>query len=181
MRFESTPLPGVFVIECDFIADDRGGFARTWCQREFEQHGLDTTLSQCSLSFYRLRGTLRGMHYQAAPHEEVKLVRVTNGAIYDVALDLREDSPTYRQWFATELSRDSRRMLYIPCGCAHGFQTLVDDTEVFYQISTPYEPIAARGVRWNDPAFGIVWPLPVAVMHPRDANYPFVSTPSLGD
>ena len=181
MRFEPTPLPGVFVVECDFVGDDRGGFARTFCEREFEQQGLETNIRQCSISYNRLRGTLRGMHYQAAPHDEVKLVRVTRGAIYDVALDLREDSPTFRHWFATELSSDSRRMFYIPRGCAHGFQTLADDTEVFYQISTPYEPTAARGVRWDDPAFGITWPLPITAIHPRDATYPDTSTTTTGE
>lgn len=171
MRIEPMPIPGVCLIDVDYLADERGGFARTWDREAFAAHGLRTDIAQCSISFNHRRGTLRGMHYQAEPHAEVKLVRVTRGAIFDVALDLRPTSPMYCKWFATELTADNRRMLYIPKGCAHGFQTLADNTEVAYQISTAYEPAASRGVRWNDPAFGIAWPLPVSVMHPRDAAY----------
>ncbi len=151
MRFQSTTLPGVFILELELRADERGFFARTWCQAEFEAHGLNPRLAQCSVSFNRKKGTLRGMHFQAAPHEECKVVRCTRGAIYDVVIDLRPDSPTRHQWMAAELTAENRRAFYIPEGFAHGFQTLVDDTEVFYQISEFYHPELARGVRWNDP------------------------------
>lgn len=160
------------MIEPELRSDERGTFARTWCRRDFESHGLTAKLAQCSVSFNARRATLRGMHYQAAPHAEAKLVRVTRGAIYDVALDLRSTSSTYRQWFAAELSSENRHMLYIPEGCAHGFQTLTDDAEVFYQISEFYEPDAGRGVRWNDPVFGINWPLSDPILSDRDRNYP---------
>lgn len=172
MIFLPTPLAGVTLIEPEAVSDSRGVFARTWCQRDFESHGLTAKLAQCSVSFNERRATLRGMHFQAAPHAEAKLVRVTRGAIHDVALDLRPASPTYLQWFAAELSSENRHMLYIPEGCAHGFQTLTDDAEVFYQISEFYEPNAGRGVRWNDPAFGIHWPLGDPVLSDRDRNYP---------
>lgn len=160
------------MIEPELRSDERGTFARTWCRRDFESHGLTAKLAQCSVSFNASRATLRGMHYQAAPHAEAKLVRVTRGAIYDVALDLRPTSSTYRQWFAAELSCENRHMLYIPEGCAHGFQTLTDDAEVFYQISEFYEPDAGRGVRWNDPVFGLNWPLSDPILSDRDRNYP---------
>jgi dTDP-4-dehydrorhamnose 3,5-epimerase len=171
--FRETPIPGAFVVEPERIEDERGFFARTWCEREFREHGLDPRLAQCSVSFNRRAGTLRGMHYQAAPHGEAKLVRCTMGAIYDVVVDLRPDSPAFRRWTAVELSARNRRMLYIPEGLAHGFQTLEPDTEVFYQISEFYHPGSARGVRWNDPAFGIEWPEAAErVMSERDAAYP---------
>jgi dTDP-4-dehydrorhamnose 3,5-epimerase len=158
MIFRELRLCGAFVIDLEKLEDERGFFARTWCQREFEAHGLNSRLVQCSLSFTEKRGTLRGMHYQAAPHEEAKLVRCTRGAVYDVIVDLRRDSVTYKQWVAVELSADSRRMLYVPECFAHGFQTLVDETEVFYQMSEFYHPESERGLLWNDPAFGIEWP-----------------------
>ena len=157
MIFIETKLKGVFIIEPERLEDERGFFARTWCQREFEAHGLNSRLAQCSLSFNRKRGTLRGMHYQAAPYEEARLVRCTMGAIYDVALDLRRSSPAFKQWTAVELTADNRRMLYIPEGFAHGFQTLKDNTEVFYQMSEFYHPECTKGVRWNDPTFNIHW------------------------
>jgi dTDP-4-dehydrorhamnose 3,5-epimerase len=160
------------LIQPEPVADVRGSFARTWCQRDFEAHGLNAKLAQCSVSFNALRGTLRGMHFQAAPHAEAKLVRATRGAIYDVALDLRPESDTYLQWFGAELSADNRHMLYIPEGCAHGFQTLTDNAEVFYQISEFFEPTAGRGFRWNDPVFGILWPLTDPIMSDRDRDYP---------
>jgi dTDP-4-dehydrorhamnose 3,5-epimerase len=156
--FTELKMKGAFLIDAEKVADTRGFFARTWCQREFEAHGLNSHLVQCSLSFNQKNGTLRGMHYQAAPHEEAKLVRCTRGAIYDVIVDLRRDSATYKQWVFVELSADSRRMVYVPEGFAHGFQTLVDETEVFYQMSEFYHPESTRGVLWNDPAFGIQWP-----------------------
>ena len=172
MIFSPTQLDGVCLIEPERLSDARGFFARTWCQRDFEAHGLSAKLAQCSVSFNAQRATLRGLHFQATPYAEAKLVRVTRGAIYDVALDLRAESSTYLQWFATELSADNRRMLYIPEGCAHGFQTLTDEAEVCYQISENYVPDASRGVRWDDPAFGINWPLSDPSMSDRDRHYP---------
>ena len=155
MIFEPTGIGGVWVIEPERFEDERGFFARTWDTGEFEQRGLNGRLVQCSISHNGHRGTLRGLHYQAAPHEEAKLVRCTAGAIFDVAVDLRPDSPTYTRWFGVELSADNRLALYIPEGCAHGFLTLADDSEVMYQISELWAPDAARGVRWDDPAFRI--------------------------
>ncbi len=178
MIFRPTKLPGVYVIEPERREDERGFFARVWCRDELAAHGLNPDLSQCSISFNRRRGTLRGMHWQAAPHAEAKLVRCTQGAIYDVALDLRPDSPTYRQWVGAELSAANRHALYIPEGCAHGFQTLTDDSEVLYLISTPYHADAARGARWDDPAFGIEWPAAAErVIAPRDRSWPVWGEP----
>jgi len=170
--FVETKLPGVYIIEVEKMEDERGFFARTFCQHEFEAHGLNPRLAQCSVSFNRRKGTLRGLHYQIAPHEEAKLVRCTMGAIYDVAVDLRRDSPTFKQWVAVELTVDNGRMFYIPAGFAHGFQTLVDNAEVYYQISEFHHPEFARGVRWNDPAFGVQWPLRVGlILSERDRSY----------
>jgi len=163
---------GVFEIRVEPKGDERGFFARSWCRREFEQHGLNPTVVQCNISFNERKGTLRGMHYQAEPHGEAKLVRCTQGRVYDVAVDLRTGSPTYKQWAGVELSAGERKMLYIPVGCAHGFLTLEDKTEVFYQMSEFYEPGAGRGVRWDDPAFGISWPAGMAVISDRDRTYP---------
>lgn len=174
MIFTATEVEGVYVIDPERIEDERGFFARTWNPEEFEAYGLETALAQCSISFNNKKGTLRGMHYQAAPHEEVKLVRCTAGAIHDVALDLRTGSPTFRHWTAADLTAENRRMLYVPKGCAHGFQTLEDATEVFYQISTAYAPESARGVRWDDPAFGIEWPLPVSAISDRDRHLSYI-------
>ena len=170
MLFIETKLAGVYIIELEKIEDDRGFFARTFCQREFEAHGLNPRIAQCSVSFNRRKGTLRGMHYQVAPYEESKLVRCTMGAIYDVAVDLRPDSLTHKQWMAVELTEDNRRALYIPAGCAHGFQTLEDNSEVFYQMSEVYHPECARGLRWNDPVFGIQWPSETLVASARDSS-----------
>lgn len=175
MYFEETPIAGVVVVRPERFEDIRGYFARTWDRAEFERHGLSTGLNQCSVSFNHKAGTLRGMHFQAAPHEEAKLVRCTRGAIYDVALDLRPGSATFRQWVGAELSAENGEALYVPEGCAHGFQTLQDGTEVFYMMSAPYVPVAGRGVRYDDPAFGIDWPRPVTVIHDRDATYPYVA------
>jgi dTDP-4-dehydrorhamnose 3,5-epimerase len=172
MLFQETPVAGVLLIEPERIEDHRGFFARTWCRQEFEAHGLNTNLMQCSVSFNRRKGTLRGMHYQAPPHEEAKLVRCTMGAIHDVAIDLRPESVTFGAHAAVTLTSDNRLMLYIPEGCAHGFLTLEDDVEVAYQMSEAYAPAAARGVRWNDPAFGIHWPGDVHVIAERDRDYP---------
>ena len=172
MRFLATPVTDAFVVEPEFIEDERGFFARSWCQREFAAHGLNPALVQCSISFNRQKGTLRGMHFQTRPHEEAKLVRVTRGAAYDVALDVRPDSPTLGRHVAVILTAENRRMLYIPEGCAHGYLTLEDATEVAYQMSAFFEPEAARGVRFDDPAFGIPWPDEVRVIAERDRNYP---------
>lgn len=171
MKFVATPLAGVFVVEIEPIADERGLFARTFCRDEFAAQGLVPDLVQCSVSFNKQRGTLRGMHYQLMPHGEAKLVRVTQGSIYDVALDLRPDSPSYCRWFAVELSAENRRALYIPVGCAHGFQSLKDEAEVFYQMSACYQPEAARGVRWDDSAFAIAWPLPEPILNAKDRSF----------
>jgi dTDP-4-dehydrorhamnose 3,5-epimerase len=170
MRFIATKLPLIYMVEPTRVEDERGFFARTWSPEEFVAHGLNPRLALCCLSFNRRQGTLRGLHYQAAPYGEAKLVRCTQGAIYDVAVDLRPDSPTYMQWTAAELTADNHRMLYIAEGCAHGFQTLTDDSEVCYQISAPYNAEAGRIVRWNDPAFGIAWrsDVPISVISERD-------------
>jgi dTDP-4-dehydrorhamnose 3,5-epimerase len=180
VNFSATPLAGVMAIDMERIEDERGFFARTFCSDEFAARGLAASMSQCSVSFNALRGTLRGLHYQAAPHDEAKLVRCTAGAVFDVVVDLRGDSPTFRQWHGVELTAANHRALYIPTGCAHGFITLADHTEVFYMISVPYAPGAARGVRWNDPAFAIDWPLQPLVISDRDAGYaPFgAATPA---
>jgi dTDP-4-dehydrorhamnose 3,5-epimerase len=172
LNFIPTQIDGAFLIEPERLADERGFFARTWCEREFQEHGLQPRLVQCSISFSPKRGTLRGMHYQAAPNAEVKLVRCTRGVIYDVIVDLRPDSPTRLAWAAFELSAENRSALYIPEGLAHGFLTLADDCEVFYQMSDFFHSEAARGVRWSDPAFGIKWPGQVTTISERDANYP---------
>jgi dTDP-4-dehydrorhamnose 3,5-epimerase len=174
--FTETKLAGAFVIELERRSDERGFFARTYCQQEFETHGLNPQVVQCNVSFNKRKGTLRGMHYQAAPFAEAKLVRCTSGSIYDVIIDLRPASTTFKQYFAVELSAENRRMLYIPEDFAHGFQTLQDDTEVFYQMAQRYSVEHARGVRWNDPAFGIEWPEGERIIIERDQNYPdFVS------
>jgi dTDP-4-dehydrorhamnose 3,5-epimerase len=172
MIFRDTPLPGVYVLEWEPRADERGHFARLWCRKEFAERGLSAEFVQCSLSFNEHRGTLRGMHYQAAPFAETKLVRCTRGAIYDVALDLRPRSPTYCRWVSAELTPDNRRMLYIPEGVAHGFQTLEDGSEVLYEIAAYYNPEASRVVRYDDPAFGIAWPLPPVHVSERDRSCP---------
>lgn len=172
MIFTPLALPGAFLIELDRQDDERGFFARTWSRSEFEIHGLNPRIEECSVSFNRRRGTLRGMHYQAAPYEEAKLVRCTMGAVYDVIIDLRPSSPTFVRWEAVDLAAHTRRMLYVPEGFAHGFLTLEDDTEVFYQISAAYSSESGRGVRWDDPAFSVAWPEPISVVSERDASYP---------
>lgn len=172
MRFVSTPLAGAYLVEPEEIADERGFFARTWCRDEFAGHGLNPNLVQCNISYNKLRGTLRGMHYQKAPHAEVKLVRCTQGAIYDVIIDLRNESPTYYQWFGVELTAENRKAIYVPEGFAHGFITLTDDAEVLYQMSESYHAECAAGVRWNDKTFSIDWPVEVTVISERDRSYP---------
>jgi dTDP-4-dehydrorhamnose 3,5-epimerase len=171
MKFQETKLPGVFEIHLDPLADERGFFARSWCQKEFETRGLNSRLVQCNVSFNLRQATLRGLHYQAAPFAEAKVVRCTSGAIYDVAVDLRPESPAYLQWWGVTLTAENRDMLYVPEGCAHGFVTLQDNSEVFYQMSESYEPASARGVRWDDPAFKIDWPLLPRVISDRDRSY----------
>jgi dTDP-4-dehydrorhamnose 3,5-epimerase len=170
--FTETPLRGAFVIEPEPVEDARGLFARTWCRREFEARSLETRIAQCSTSFNKRKGTLRGMHYQASPAAETKIVRCTRGSLFDVIIDLRHDSPTFTRHFAAVLSADNRYMLYVPVGFAHGFQTLEDDTEVFYQISEFYSPEHARGVRWNDSIFGVSWPDDARTIVERDRSYP---------
>jgi dTDP-4-dehydrorhamnose 3,5-epimerase len=172
MIFTETEVDGAYVIDIEPVGDERGFFARTWCRREFEDHGLEVDIAQCSTSFNEARGTLRGLHYQASPFEEIKIVRCTIGAIHDVIVDLRAESPTYLRNAAVALTADNRRMLYIPKGVAHGFQTLVDRTEVYYQISEFYSPHHARGVRWDDPAFDIDWPPGPRIMSDRDRTCP---------
>lgn len=172
MKFIETKLKGAYIIEPERLEDERGFFARTFCQREFEEHGLNPHIVQCNISFNKKKGTLRGMHYQVAPYQEAKLVSCIRGAIYDVIIDLRQDSPTYCQWFAVELSAENYKTLYVPEGLAHGFQTLVDDTVVFYQMSEFHHPECARGVRWDDPAFDIKWPLSQRITSKKDMNYP---------
>jgi dTDP-4-dehydrorhamnose 3,5-epimerase len=174
--FTETILTGVFIVEPERREDVRGFFARTWCEREFAARGLNTRIAQCGVSFNTRKGTLRGLHYQTPPYREAKLVRCTRGAIHDVVLDLRPESATFRRHLGLLLSAENRRMLYVPEGCAHGFQTLEDDTEVFYQISECYVPEHARGVRWNDPAFGIEWPPGERTILDRDRDYPDFST-----
>ena len=172
MIFRETRIPGAWVVEPERLEDERGFFARTWDAEEFSQRGLDPRLSQCSISFNRSRGTLRGLHYQVAPHEEAKLVRCASGAIFDVAVDLRRDSAAFATWFGIELSAENRLALYVPTGCGHGFLTLTDRSEVHYQIAGSYAPEAATGVRWDDPAFGIIWPADVRLINERDRSYP---------
>ena len=170
MIFTETKLKGAFVIDLEPIQDDRGLFARTWCKKEFVAHGLNPDLVQCNISFNKKRGTLRGMHYQAAPYEEAKLVRCTMGAIYDVIIDLRKESETFMRWLSCELTAKNRKMLYVPKGFAHGFQTLEDNTEVFYQMSELYHPDYAQGIRWNDPTIGIKWPSQNLIISHKDNN-----------
>jgi dTDP-4-dehydrorhamnose 3,5-epimerase len=172
VRFTAAEIPGVFVLEPDRFHDERGWFARTWAADELGSRGLEAALAQCSASFNARRGTLRGMHYQAPPAAEVKVVRCTRGAVFDVAVDLRPDAPTFLRWTGVELSAENGRGLYLPRGFGHGFLTLADATEVAYFISAPYTPAAARGVRWDDPSLGIRWPGPVEVISQRDRDYP---------
>ena len=172
MIFKETKLKGACTIELERIEDERGFFARSWCQKEFAEHGLNPLIVQCNISYNKKKGTLRGMHYQASPYEEAKIVSCISGAIYDVIIDLRPDSATFCQWFAVELSSDNYRMIYIPVGLAHGFQTLKDNTVVFYQRSEFYHPDSARGVKWDDPAFGVKWPINKSIIALKDRQFP---------
>lgn len=181
MRFIETGLEGAFVIDVDYVSDERGRFARTWDQAVWVEMGLDAEIVQTNLSVSHDRGTLRGLHFQAAPHAETKLVRCTAGSIFDVIVDLRPGSRTFLSWFGTELTVENRRSLHVPKGFAHGFLTLADGCEVCYQMSVPFEAGAARGYRWDDPAFGIRWPFSPTTISARDAKYPdFPAIPTQG-
>ena len=170
MIFKETKLKGAYIIEIEPLEDERGFFARSFCQKELEEHGLNPCIIQCNISYNKKRGTLRGMHYQVPPYEETKVVRCTMGAVYDVIIDLRKHSRTFKRWAAVELTAQNRRALYIPEGLAHGFQTLEDNTEVFYQMSEFYHPECARGVRWDDPVFGVKWPIEPTIISDKDKN-----------
>jgi dTDP-4-dehydrorhamnose 3,5-epimerase len=176
MIFTPTKLPGAFIIEPEKVEDDRGFFARSWCRREFESNGLNSKMVQCNISGSRKKATLRGMHYQVAPMEEAKLIRCTSGSIYDVIIDMRPNSRTFKQHVGITLTGTDHTMLYVPEGFAHGFLTLEDDTEVFYQMSEFYSPKHARGVRWDDSAFGISWPNCPTIISERDRSWPDVGT-----
>ena len=177
MIFTETPLSGAYIVDMHRAEDERGFFARSFCVEEFAAQGLVAPVSQCSVSFNAKKATLRGLHFQAAPHDEDKLVRCTNGAIFDVIVDVRPKSPTHRQWFGAQLTALNHRALYIPKGFAHGFISMVDRAEVLYMISVPYAAGCARGLRWNDPALGIRWPLQPLVISGRDAEYPLLDAP----
>ena len=172
MKFSPASIAGCHVIEIDKRVDDRGYFARTWCADELAQHGLQMHIAQVNVGVSTKAGTFRGMHYQLAPHAEIKIARCSRGAVYDVAVDLRPDSPTFRHWYGVELTHENGRMLYVPEGCAHGYLTLTADTELLYFTSHAYAPTAARGVRHDDPAFGIEWPAPVRVVSDADTRWP---------
>jgi dTDP-4-dehydrorhamnose 3,5-epimerase len=172
MIFRETELNGAFLIEPERLEDNRGFFARAWCRKEFMAHGLTGALVQSNISFNKRTGTLRGMHFQAAPYEEAKLVRCTMGAVYDVIVDLRPDSSTFLRWVAVELTAKNHKMLYIPENFAHGYQTLADNTEVFYQVSQFYSPGSEQGLRYNDPIFGIKWPMDVQAISHKDRSWP---------
>jgi dTDP-4-dehydrorhamnose 3,5-epimerase len=172
VRFTPTALAGAWLIDVEPAEDERGYFARTWCRREFAEHGIDCEFVQASVSYNRAAGTLRGMHFQRSPHDESKLIRCVRGALYDVIVDVRRDSGTYGHWFGVELSAENRRALFVPEGFAHGFVTLVDRTEVFYQISAYYTPGHAAGLRYDDPALAIEWPVEVKVIADKDREWP---------
>lgn len=172
MNFTETPIAGAYIIDVNRIGDERGYFGRLWCEQEYEQMGLVARVCQSNIGFSRQAGTLRGLHYQTAPHQEVKIVRCTRGAMYDVIVDLRPDSPSFKQWFGMELNPQNATMLYVPEGCATGYQTLVDDTEMYYLTSEFYHPESATGVRYDDPAFNIEWPLSVSVISDNDTQWP---------
>ena len=172
MKFIGTPLKDAYIIDVEPFCDERGMFARAFCRREFEEAGMKPEIAQCNISCNVRKGVLRGLHYQLAPFGETKIVRCTRGAIYDVVVDIRPESTTYLNWFGVDLTAQNRRMLYVPKGLAHGYETLADDSEVFYMVSTPYVPDFERGVRWNDPLFGIEWPIPDPLVSQKDAGYP---------
>lgn len=177
MNFRETSVEGAYIVEPQRADDERGFFTRTFSASEFTGQGLEATVAECSVAYNRLRGTLRGLHYQRAPHEEAKLIRCTRGSVYDVAVDLRPGSRTHLRWTAVELSADNQLAFYVPPGCAHGYLTLADDSELQYQISERHVPGAAAGVRWDDPAIGIEWPATPNVISARDASYPDLEAP----
>jgi dTDP-4-dehydrorhamnose 3,5-epimerase len=172
MKFTETPISGARLVEPEPRRDDRGFFARLWCREEFAAHGLSADFVQCNNSFSRDRGTMRGLHYQAEPHGEAKLVSCVRGRVFDVIVDLRPASPSYRQWFGIELTAENRLMVYVPAGCAHGYLTLEDASEVVYPVTAPYHPASERGLRWNDPAIGIAWPMEPLVVSAKDREWP---------
>jgi dTDP-4-dehydrorhamnose 3,5-epimerase len=172
MIFTETPIPGAYHVELQPHRDDRGLFARAWCQEEFADHGLTQPFVQANLTQTHVAGTVRGIHYQTAPHEEAKFIRCLRGAIYDVIVDVRPDSPTYLQWHGQTLTAERRNAVYIPAGCAHGYQTLADDTEVFYQVTAAYTPGVEQGIRYDDPTFEIAWPQPVTEISEKDRSWP---------
>jgi dTDP-4-dehydrorhamnose 3,5-epimerase len=174
MQFTETPISGVWIIDPDFHRDERGHFFRAWCVREFEEHGIQFAPLQANMAFNLHKGTVRGMHFQVEPASEAKLIRCTQGAMFDVALDLRSESPTYRKWFSVELTPNNGRMLYVPEGCAHGYQALKDATEMHYMTSQFYASDLARGVRFDDPAFSILWPLKPSTVSAQDRNWPLL-------
>jgi dTDP-4-dehydrorhamnose 3,5-epimerase len=178
LKFIETPLADLYVVEIEPLNDDRGFFARSFCTREFQAHGLEPSVVQCNISFNERAGTLRGLHFQAPPHEEAKLVRCTRGAIYDVAVDVRPNSRTYLKWYAVELTSENRRMIFIPRGFGHGFQTLVDESEVFYLMSEFYHPESTRGLRWDDPMLGISWPIEKLIISDKDRTNPLIENRS---
>jgi dTDP-4-dehydrorhamnose 3,5-epimerase len=172
MKFTETKLKGAFIVEIEKLSDDRGFFARSWCQKEFEAHGLDSNIVQANVSYNHQKGTLRGMHYQIEPYQECKLIRCTRGAIYDVIIDLRTDSPTYKQWTGVELTADNYTLFFVPQDFAHGFQTLIDETEITYQVSQFYTPGSERGIRFDDRVFNIRWPQEVTILSEKDKTWP---------
>jgi dTDP-4-dehydrorhamnose 3,5-epimerase len=178
MNFTSLQIPGAFLVEPRPIEDERGFFARAWCEIEMREHGCTARIRQTNMAFNRRRGTLRGLHYQTAPHDEAKFIRCVRGAIFDVIVDLRPESPSFRSWFGVELTQDNRRALFVPEGCATGYLTLVDDVEIFYDTSALFERSAARGVKFDDPAFGIQWPSSPTLISEQDRTWPAFSAHS---
>ncbi|WP_439481872.1 dTDP-4-dehydrorhamnose 3,5-epimerase [Cyclobacterium plantarum] len=176
MIFTETELKGAFILEVERIVDERGFFGRTFCQKEFEKHGLETGIAQANMSFNKKKGTVRGMHYQVAPYQETKLVKCTSGAIYDIIIDLREDSSTYGKWIGVELSGENNRMLYVPKDFAHGFITLEDNTSIQYLVSQFYTPGSERGIKWDDPKFDLKWPIEVSVISEKDNSHPYFTS-----
>lgn len=176
MKFQETEIPGAWLVDPEFLVDERGFFARSWCRKEFEERGLDGNLVQCNISYNRRIGTLRGLHFQAPPNSEAKLVRCTAGAVWDVIVDVRAESPTLHRWKSVELTAANHRMLYVPSGVAHGFQSLEDCSEVFYQMSDYYSADAARGLAWDDPVLGIEWPIANPILSVRDRSFPYISS-----
>jgi dTDP-4-dehydrorhamnose 3,5-epimerase len=172
MKFSETKLKGAYIVEIEKLTDDRGFFARSWCQQEFDDQGLDSRFVQANVSYNRKKGTLRGLHYQIAPYQECKLIRCTRGAIYDVIIDLRPESATYKHWTSVELTADNYTLFFVPEDFAHGFQTLTNETEITYQVSQFYTPGSERGIRFDDPAFDIQWPLDVTIISDKDRTWP---------